>query len=272
MRCENILAFATFALFFSVQAAGQAASIEIIPLGGDGGAVHLVARNNSNIPYFVEIDYLYLENMSVDPQSRFEETLQPGQKAILVSLYATGKGVPKWDYHFRRALGIPSRVRPDENFVYRLPFQKGHACLVTQGYLGSISHTHTYAIDFMMEEGSAVCAARDGVVVEVKEDSDYGCPDPQCSKFGNYVVVLHRDGTFGGYWHLKQNGVVAEVGQQVNAGQIIAYSGNTGWSNGPHLHFEVFYLSPEGRKTIATKFATQRSPQTVIETGKLYWH
>ena len=272
MNCEKLVIFAILALFLSLPAAGQSTSVEIIPLGGEGGVVHLIAKNNSNIPYFVEIDYLYLENMNVDPQSRFEETLQPGQKAVLVSLYSTGKGNPKWDYNFRMVLGTPSRVKPDENYVYRLPFRKGQACLVTQGYLGQISHHNTYAIDFMMEEGSAVCAARDGVVVEVKEDSDYGCPDPQCSKFGNYILIMHRDGTFGGYWHLKQNGVLAEVGQQVSTGEIIAYSGNTGWTNGPHLHFEVFYLSPEGRKTIATKFATQRSSQTAIETGKLYWH
>jgi murein DD-endopeptidase MepM/ murein hydrolase activator NlpD len=264
--------FAAFALLLSARLAGQAAAVEILPLGGEGGIVHLVARNNSNIPYFVEIDYLYLENMDVDPKSIFEENLQPGQKAVLVSIYATGKGKPKWEFKFKQVLGAPERVRPEENFVYRLPFLKGNACLVSQGYLGAFSHQNDFAIDFMMEEGTAICAARDGVVVEVKEDSNYGCPEPQCSKYGNYILIMHRDGTFSGYWHLKLNGAIVENGQQVTAGQVIGFSGNTGWSNGPHLHFEVFYLTPSGRKSIATRFATQRSAQTLIEAGKLYWH
>jgi murein DD-endopeptidase MepM/ murein hydrolase activator NlpD len=272
MRYEKSILFAALVLLLSIRMTGQAAAVEIFPIGGEGGVVYLVARNNSNIPYFVEIDYLYLENMDVDPKSIFQENLQPGQKAVLASIYATGKGKPKWDFNFKQVLGVPERVKPEENYVYRLPFPKGNASLVTQGYLGAISHRNAFAIDFMMEEGTPICAARDGVVVEVKEDSDYGCPEPKCGKYGNYILIMHRDGTFSGYWHLMLNGAIVETGQQVNVGQVIGFSGNTGWSNGPHLHFEVFYLTAEGRKTIATRFATQRSPQTLIEAGKLYWH
>jgi murein DD-endopeptidase MepM/ murein hydrolase activator NlpD len=55
---------------------------------------------------------------------------------------------------------------------------------------------------------------------------------------GNFVRVLHDDGTMGVYLHLKQGSVSVE-GQRVMVGSALALSGNTGNSSGPHLHFVV---------------------------------
>ncbi|MCP6329972.1 M23 family metallopeptidase, partial [Klebsiella pneumoniae] len=56
---------------------------------------------------------------------------------------------------------------------------------------------------------------------------------------GNFVRILHDDGTMGVYLHLMRGSVQVREGQYVNGGERIARSGNTGNSTGPHLHFVI---------------------------------
>jgi hypothetical protein len=55
----------------------------------------------------------------------------------------------------------------------------------------------------------------------------------------NYIVLRHEDGNRSHYYHLAQGGVKVKIGQQVKEGEVIALSGNTGYSATPHLHFFV---------------------------------
>lgn len=82
-------------------------------------------------------------------------------------------------------------------------------------------------VDFGVPVGTSVIAVKSGTVEEVGYDSDYGY----------YVVLNHGNGLKTRYAHNKTNTV--SKGQQVSAGQLIALSGNSGRSTGPHLHFEV---------------------------------
>ena len=84
-------------------------------------------------------------------------------------------------------------------------------------------------IDIGVNNGTPVLAAKGGTVVEVGNNSRYS--------YGCYIIIDHGDGLRTRYAHNSQNLVVE--GQVVTAGQIIAYSGNTGNSTGPHLHFEI---------------------------------
>lgn len=62
----------------------------------------------------------------------------------------------------------------------------------------------------------------------------------ECAKYNNYIVIFHSDGTFAEYRHIKMNGSMVKVGDRVEIGQLIAESGNVGYSKRPHLHFAVY--------------------------------
>jgi len=84
---------------------------------------------------------------------------------------------------------------------------------------------HT-GIDIGVPSGSKIVAANTGVVLIAKYNVAYG----------NYVVIDHGGGISTLYAHNKK--LLVTPGQSVERGQVIAYSGSTGYSTGPHLHFE----------------------------------
>lgn len=144
----------------------------------------------------------------------------------------------------------------DSSAIYQLPFKKNK--FVIQGYYGNVSHQNSVALDFKMSKGTKVYAARAGVVAKIKEDSDKRGTSKESAASGNFVVIRHADGSEGNYWHLQKDGVVVNVGDSVVAGQHIAYSGNTGQSITPHLHFSVWIKDDSGkRKQIPVRFETK---------------
>lgn len=98
-----------------------------------------------------------------------------------------------------------------------------------------------YSVDFIIPEGTPVLAAFEGVVVDIKSDSDIGGPDKSFEGFGNFIEIEHSNSEYSEYEHLRRGGVLVKIGDKVRQGQIIGYSGNTGWMAhlGPHLHFMV---------------------------------
>ena len=79
--------------------------------------------------------------------------------------------------------------------------------------------------------GQNIYAAQSGTVITAYGDGGYH------GGFGNYVIIDHGGGICTLYAHCSAVNVYE--GQIVNKGDVIAYVGSTGWSTGPHLHFEV---------------------------------
>ena len=122
------------------------------------------------------------------------------------------------------------KIEDDSSYVYSLPFEKGDRHLLIQGYYTSFSHKNRIAVDFKMKRGSKIAAARDGVVVRVKEDGNKGGLKREYRQYGNHIVIEHSDGSRAGYWHLKKDGVLVNAGDTVKQGQVIGLSGKTGYS------------------------------------------
>lgn len=162
----------------------------------------------------------------------------------------------KFSYNTRTLRGDVNMV-PDEDHVYDLPYKKGTSYNVMQGYNGSSTHRNINALDFSLKMGDEVYASRAGKVVRVVEHNTRHCLQPQCADYNNVIQIYHKDGSFADYAHLQKNGSIVNVGDAVEAGELIGYSGNTGFASGPHLHFNVFVPDEDqGYKTIKTLFRT----------------
>lgn len=96
-----------------------------------------------------------------------------------------------------------------------------------------VSGSHS-GIDFRAAVGTPVYAVADGIVEGVG-DTDKTCPR---ASFGKWVFIRHTNGLSTAYGHLSL--IKTTQGQTVKRGDLIAYSGNTGRSTGPHLHLTVY--------------------------------
>lgn len=174
---------------------------------------------------------------------------------IMVAMTATGCSFSRVMQHSPPKLLQKGRISEDTSFVYWLPYEKGSAHLLVQGYYSHYSHRNRVALDFKMKKGTKVCAARGGVVVSVRENNDKGGLSRKYYREANMIGILHADGSRAYYGHLKKNGALVNVGDTVVQGQVIGLSGNTGYTAFPHLHFSVYAPGPNGqRQAVATRF------------------
>ena len=147
------------------------------------------------------------------------------------------------------------RYKKDTSYIYTLPYKEGKRILLIQAANSEMSHKDELSLDFKMNKGTPICAAREGIVIETKEDNDEGGVKEEYLAKGNHIIIQHSDGSKAKYWHLKKEGVLVNVGDTVTKGQIIGYSGNTGYTAFPHLHFQV--VDGTG-KQIMTRFYTRK--------------
>ena len=132
----------------------------------------------------------------------------------------------------------PNKLPEKGSKVFRYPVDQ---VWITQ-YFGNTKFAQSGAyngqghngIDFGVSIGTPVKAVLSGVVVETGNTDAY----PGCYSYGKWVLLKHGNGLSSLYAHLSD--IRVKAGQKVSTGQIIAYSGNSGYSTGPHLHFTVY--------------------------------
>ena len=119
----------------------------------------------------------------------------------------------------------------------------------------------SYSIDFLLQEETEIIASRSGKIAKIKIDGKKNYSGTNLKKgeeaykiHMNEIVIKHNDGTYAAYAHLKYKSSFVKIGDKIKQGQIIALSGNTGWSTEPHLDFSVFRKNYKGRKIKTIKF------------------
>lgn len=234
--------------------------------------VTLYARNLKEWPVTLSLR-ARVRNLRRDGPTVLTRTLEGGDRMRLQTLDVED---PRRDWYYRYwydwAVG---RLDPehDEAYRYRLPYAAGESYRILQGFGSRFSHTgrERYAVDFQMAQGTPVHAARGGTVVRVVEHNDRGCWEDHCGRYANFIVVLHSDGTTGEYYHLQQDGALVSEGERVRRGQHIAYSGNTGHTTVPHLHFAIYRADSWGRtQSLPLRFTSTEGEIRYPRAGRRY--
>ncbi|MCU0848429.1 MAG: M23 family metallopeptidase [Spirochaetes bacterium] len=243
----------------------------------DGGRVRVAFRNRLPVENMVTtVTFTVkprLENLK-SPQ-RFPLTkVVRGPEPVEIAEFTVVDPSKSWNanIYFNWQSGEPCAGKGKE-IACRLPFEKGKKFRVGQGFNGKITHfgDTAYAVDFLMPVGTPIHAARDGVVLFTEHRQEEGRFEPSYRNRANYVIILHDDGSVGHYYHLVKDGVRVAVGRRVKAGDLIGLSGNSGYSNVPHLHFEVTRPADGFRKrAIPFVFVTDYGERTVPEEGGVY--
>ncbi|MFN7921099.1 MAG: M23 family metallopeptidase [Bryobacteraceae bacterium] len=205
--------------------------------------------DNGNVDYVVATVKLTtaLDNVKTTQKFPVKTTLAPSSGRTRIAVFTIidlSKASAQPGLDFDVQFGDPTATQ--DSTLYGFPFAKGAAFKCVQSFGGAQTHTGANAVDFEMPVGTAVHAAREGTVVETKQDSNQGGPGKAFEPMANFVRILHSDRTYGRYLHLQQNGSKVSVGDKVTKGQQIASSGNTGQSSAPHLHFDVSISDGKG--------------------------
>lgn len=233
----------------------------------------IIVDNNEFCPVSIEYEYSG-ENVKSSLANKSIVIVPANTKKFIISkIDNQDKLKPyKFSYNVFYVFGDINAKPTDSEEVYWLPYSTNTSQSIYQGYNGNFSHQNTYSLDFSHKSGTEVLAARSGKVIITKSDSNQSCLTKDCAKFNNKVIILHDDGTFAEYVHLKKDGIAVHKGDDVKQGQLIGYSGNTGWSKGPHLHFSVFTNKIDGERTYyKTKFRVKESPTPVyLQEKKTY--
>lgn len=236
-------------------------------------SVELTCENNLNS--YITIRFTFkTENFSCPSKFMVTRSISPrSSEQIFDYAIRDNRRKHSWNYKYNYTYGDVN-AKHNDRFLYRLPYKIGETHKVTQSHHGDFTHNkiyNRYAIDFKMPVGTGIYAVRGGYVVKIKEDSSRGGPAPLYINDGNYIIIAHDDGTISSYYHLDTNGVLVNVGDYVYKGAHIGFSGNTGYSRGPHLHLSVQKPRPDkGYMAVPVTFATEFGAISNFKKNKKY--
>ena len=148
------------------------------------------------------------------------------------------------------------------------PFRRSFAIGTRKYYRNGKRH---WAYDYLTPMGTEVLAVRDGVILDCRDDAPSSSPGRNYTNEPSNWILLGYKNSAGQkrtvyYQHLSQ-GLKVKRGQQVKAGQVIAISGNSGNSTGPHTHL----AASTGWSTAATRYQYMYNTTICIYPPSLVW-
>jgi murein DD-endopeptidase MepM/ murein hydrolase activator NlpD len=208
-----------------------------------------LAAMQSGIPADVVVKMIHMLSYEVD----FQRDLKPGDSfEVLYNYYYAPDGQPAKEgdvqyaaLHFGGRTVALYRYQPKgdtadyfdargmsaKNMLMRTPVDGAR---ITSGFgmrfhpILGYSRMHK-GVDFGVPTGTPVMAAGSGIVQQ----------EGRLGGYGNFMLVNHQNGYSTAYGHLSRFAPGIHAGSRVRQGQVIAYSGNSGMSTGPHLHYEI---------------------------------
>jgi len=227
-----------------------------------------LAAMQAGIPADVVVEMIHMFSYKVD----FQRDMHPGDRfEVLYSYYYTPEGQAAKEGNIVYAsmdLGGRNvtlyRYQPDPNepadyFDAKGVSAKGmlmktpvDGARITSGFgmrfHPVLGYTRMHkGIDFGVPVGTPVMAAGSGTVVI----------EGRLGGYGNFLKISHGNGYATGYGHLSRFAPGIHMGSHVRQGQVVAYSGNTGLTTGPHLHYEIF-VNNKQVNPLKVKVATGR--------------
>jgi murein DD-endopeptidase MepM/ murein hydrolase activator NlpD len=231
------------------------------------GASELIVHNLIDGPIEVDLRLRDAVNVTTTPSLPKRFVLPGrGRHSLAVATIADRHQSASYSVEIAQAVPGDPHARPSTDATYRIPFPTGTRFAIGQAFGGGFSHTdpqNFHAVDFGVEEGTPIVAARDGVVIQVERDFyESGGDRARLSSRANHVRVMHEDGTMAVYAHLAYETVLVEAGDVVLAGQRIGSAGATGFATGPHLHFVVQRNAGLKLESIPFRISGPRGPFT----------
>ena len=233
-----------------------------------GNGQNLIARNRGPAPVSVRLTLSGADNVVASQSLPVHAVVRPNSEMVLLQIRPAD---PARSLRFssQSAYNLGNfHAQHDPQARYRLPFADGGSFIISQAADGPLT-THSAAdsenaVDFTLPEDTPIVAARDGTVIETEAANRYGGRDRVLLNMANYVRILHADETVATYAHLAPGGVTVAPGQRVTAGTLIGYSGATGYTAGPHLHFVVQKPAPTAQgfamRSLALRFYVGNPP------------
>jgi len=176
----------------------------------------------------------HLTNQPPDVTSNLAQLLESQEQDLILRSYQTawaqaqvGTGLALVNHALPTGTTIAGLRLSWPMVSFEITQSFGPTSFALEPPLGQYRHFHT-GVDLSAPLGTPVMAAADGIVVAVGHGA---------SGYGNFVVIAHGGGIATLYGHLLATSV--SVGQTVARGQVIGLEGSTGFSTGPHLHFEL---------------------------------
>ena len=230
--------------------------------------------NNIWGPVELELSLYDAENVTSEPPLPARLVLPGQSEQNLLKIRATD---PEMGFSFRlsykQMIGPPLEQLPAAVNYYP-PFPLGMQFPISQGFDNDVTHKEApnqYAVDIVMPIGTPILAARAGRVMDMADDFHGAAQQERYLTRANHIRILHDDGTMAVYAHLQANSLRIRQGAKVSRGQWIANSGNTGFSNGPHLHFVIQLNAGMSMESLPFRFITPTgSTMTPADRSMIY--